>query len=205
MTDKKARQQRFYNLVQFYRQVAREEGEIAECGCWCGLSSYLLCHYAKKENPLFRGEGYHIFDSFEGLPEPTAEDGLTEERSRGVRGKFSARLEDVRTALSEFPYIYYHPGWIPQTFEGEPERLYKFVHVDVDLYHSTKSAVEYFYPRLISRGILVCDDYASPGWPGAKRAIEEFCHAHQLSFLSLSTEQVVLMKPYAERAVKVFS
>ncbi len=197
MNDNKTRKKRFYNLAQFFRQALFLEGAAAECGAWRGLSSFLLCGVAKGGDPGFKGEGYHIFDSFEGLPAPSAEDGLPEDKSAGVKGKFYGTLDDVQRALSSYPLIVYHAGWIPESFEGLPERLYKFVHIDLDLHRSTRAALDYFYPRLAPKGILVCDDYASPGWPGAKKAVDDYCREKNLSALALSTGQAALLGPYA--------
>ncbi len=194
---KQRKKPRLYNSIQFFRQTLSLEGDMVECGCWHGFFSYLLCRYARQKDAGFSGEGFHIFDSFRGLPAPAPEDGLSAEKAARTEGKFSASLETVRRNLSLFPGIRYYPGWIPQTFEGLPERAYKFVHVDVDLYHATKSSLEYFYPRLVPGGVLVCDDYASPAWPGAKRAVDEYCRESGLTSLALSTGQAVLLKPHA--------
>ena len=197
MNDNPTRKERFYNLVQFFRQTLSLEGAVAECGLWRGFSSFLLCRSAQSVRPGFKGENYHVFDSFQGLPEPGPEDEIPPKKLDGVRGKFTGRLEDVRRALSDFPLITYHAGWIPDTFAGHPERTYKFVHVDLDLYHPTRASFDYFYPRMAPQGILVCDDYASPGWPGAKKAVDDFCREKGLSALVLSTGQAVLLGPYA--------
>jgi len=67
--------------------------------------------------------------------------------------------------------VRYFPGWIPSSFPCPNLELYKFVHIDVDLYHPTKDSLEYFWPRMALGGIIVTDDY---NWPGAKKAFEDF-------------------------------
>jgi O-methyltransferase len=47
-----------------------------------------------------------------------------------------------------------------------------FVHLDADLYESTHAGLEFFYPRVPSRGFIVIHDYNS--WLGARRAVDEF-------------------------------
>jgi hypothetical protein len=61
------RQNRFYNLLSFHRWVADVSGWQVECGCWKGLSSYMLNHQSKRLNPAHDGSGFMIIDSFEGL------------------------------------------------------------------------------------------------------------------------------------------
>ena len=178
------RRLRFHSLVRLLMETNVVAGDVAECGCYLGLSSYLMCSYLRRRDPAYRGAGYHIFDSFQGLSVPTLEDEVPEgfKRAKQIRamciqGAFAASLGAVKRNLAEFPDIKFNPGWIPLTFQGLPERAYRLVHVDVDLYDPTSESFEYFYPRLATGGIIVSDDY---DWPGARRALEEFCSERNL-------------------------
>ncbi len=200
-SDSLLRRERFYNTVQFLKQTTALNGEIAECGVWKGLSSYIFCHYLTEKDPAFKGRGYRVFDSFEGLSAPEAADDLSEETHANLRrqfgkveGAYSASLEDVRRTLSDFPAIIYHPGWIPESLRMAPEALYRFVHVDLDLYRPTLGAIEYFFPRLAPHGIIICDDYGSLAWPGARKAIDDFRKDSQVGFITISTGQAILWK-----------
>lgn len=198
------RRARFYNLVGLLQQTQSLKGCIAECGCWKGLSSYLLCHSLRDAHPAFRGQDYFVFDSFEGLSEPTNADRI--ERSLFLKGRdrrglalkpagaYAAKLEDVRQVLSEFPEVKLNKGWIPHSLFDQPDRQYRFVHIDLDLYDPTKGAAEYFLPRMVTGGVLVCDDYGSLFWPGAKQAFDEAASRFNLPVLSLSSGQGVLIK-----------
>jgi len=202
LPDSVKRRERRYNLMQFFKQtIPSPAGLMVECGCWNGLSSLVMCEYVRAQHPQFKGDGFHIFDSFEGLSEPTAADALPEktitelkQKFNTVTGAFSARLEDVRAALSEFPEVTYHRGWLPGSLADLPEAKYKFVHIDVDLYAPTLGIVAYFYPRMVEGGLIICDDYGSLAYPGAQRAIDEYSAAHGLLPLALSTAQAVLWK-----------
>lgn len=191
-------QQRLYNLVGFLGFTAGVEGLTAECGCFRGLSAYVMNHYLRNADPQFRGHGFHIFDSFQGLSEPAPADRIDDPSipvggAPRKAGMFSAPLEDVRATLDEFPEIGFHPGWIPESLEEAPPGPYRLVHVDLDLHDPTKDAIEFFWPRLATGGVLVCDDYGSIRWPGARTAVEEFCSAQGVPLLSLSTGQAVLL------------
>jgi hypothetical protein len=172
------RRERFHSLVQLFRRTLSLQGLVAECGCFRGLSSYLLCCELKRAERGFDGQGYRIFDSFQGLSAPQPEDAVDDSDPQADKlrqmtrpGQFSAALQDVREALSAFPRIGYFPGWIPEAFPDEPAARYRFVHVDVDVHQPTRDSLEYFYPKLVAGGILVCDDY---GWPGARKAVDDF-------------------------------
>jgi len=189
-----------YNTIQFLRLVQSMEGSIAECGTFKGLGSFMFCHTLREVDSRYDGRGFHIFDSFEGLSEPTAQDHIQDPRAGAEgaaymgAGSFQAGLDHVRKALSEFPAIEFHKGWIPECFKGVPERTYRFVHIDVDLYEPTRDSLEYFYPRLCEGGVIVCDDYAHLQWPGARKALDEYCDPKGIPVLCLTTGQGVIIK-----------
>lgn len=192
------RRERFFLLVQLLRQTLPLEGMVAECGCFRGLSSYLMCRTLKQANTAFDGRGYRIFDSFTGLSAPQAEDAAADSHPEAAQmkmmarsGSFSATLEGVKGALSGFPGIAYFPGWIPDTFPDEPAARYRFVHLDVDLYQPTRDGLDYFYPRLVPGGTIVCDDY---NWPGARKAVEEFCQRAGIEFTTTPQSQAYIVR-----------
>lgn len=195
------REERFYNLTQFLVQTLSLDGVVAECGCWKGLSSYIMCNYIRNYKSDFDGQDFILIDSFEGLSEPSSFDKITdlnvtgkEEKSGRPPGAYAASIQEVKNTLSDFPNINYFKGWIPSVFDDLPEAKYKFVHIDVDLHEPVHYSFDYFYPRLVDGGIIVFDDYGSLYWPGAKKAVDEYCASNNLSLLCLSTGQAIIWK-----------
>jgi hypothetical protein len=193
---------RFHRVHQLSRLVEASlalEGETAECGCFRGMSSYVICAIERKHRPGYDGRFHHVFDSFQGLSAPQAEDFAASvdpaaARVDGMRkaGAFSAAIDDVRANLAEFPAIDYQPGWLPDSLSGVAERRYRFLHLDLDLYAPTAGALAYFWPRLVSGAYVACDDY---GWPGGRRAIDEFAQAHGVTVATNGFNQASLRKP----------
>jgi len=69
------------------------------------------------------------------------------------------------------------------------------VHVDVDLFEPTAARLEFFYPRLVSGGMIVCDDYGFTTCPGARKACDDFCaKTPQQTVIHLTTGQGIIMK-----------
>jgi O-methyltransferase len=189
------RRDRFRSLLREVGRTLTLEGRVAECGCFRGLSSFLLCSRLRQHDAKFDGTGYDIYDSFCGLSDPQPEDALTRQSDEVVVASLRARnfafpLEEVQRALSAFPGISYGAGWIPDAFPDD-ERRYRFVHVDVDLYQPTKASLEYFWPRLVTGGVMVCDDY---NWGGARRAVEEFSAGSSSSFSVTANNQAVFTR-----------
>ncbi len=196
------RQNRHYNLLSIHRWAAGIPGWQVECGCWKGLSSYQLNHQLKRLNPEHDGSGFMIIDFFEGLSQPTQEDStryalnqelFTAEYAHPA-GFFNCSQETVRKALSEFPAIEYHQGWIPDTLSSLPEKTYSFVHIDLDLYDPIRGAIDYFFPRLAKGGVIVLDDYGSLFWPGAKQAGDEGAAAFGQTLIPLSSGQAIIIR-----------
>jgi hypothetical protein len=64
------------------------------------------------------------------------------------------------------------PEIIPDEYRS---RTYAAVSLDCDLYEPIKAGLDFFYPRMPRGGLLFLHDYSSGHWPGAKRAVDEFC------------------------------
>ena len=189
-----------YVLARYFLHTLGIDGERAECGVFQGTSALGMCRAARTVDPAYAGERLHLFDSFEGLSEPGRDDwidaaGATESRIALPAGSLSASIDIVRESLREFPAIAMHRGWIPAVYEGFPEKRWSFVHVDLDLYEPTYGSLEYFYPRLAPGGVIVCDDYGTPMFPGAHRAWDRYCEEHDIPFVVLDTGQSVILKP----------
>lgn len=191
---------RHRNLMRlFERVVGQPDGEIAECGCARGLSSFQLCAAFRKAHPEWQGETFHVFDSFEGLSAPGEEDAIDASAAHGHNiaehssaGRFAVSRDIVARNLHRlFPRASLHAGWIPQVFVGQPERRYRFVHVDVDLYQPTRDSLHYFFPRLSPGGIIVTDDYI---WPGTRKAFHEFVSEHTLELRTTDADQAYIVK-----------
>lgn len=201
------RSQRFYNLLQAFQSTFDLDGETAEAGCLFGLSTFLTCGYEKARNPAFTGAGHHLFDSFSGLSYPDSQDlqqsepnpwlGKLIEKQKTATGQwpeggsFLARTKEV---LADYPDLTFNVGWIPEVFTGIPQRHYRFVHVDVDLYMPTEASLEFFYPQLVPGGAIVVDDYGFTSWPGVKQAVDEFCSKWGVPLIRLTTGNAILLK-----------
>lgn len=176
-------------------------GERCECGVFRGFSALLAARLARRlgHEPVLT-----LIDSFEGLSQPTAADlrvtttpnGSVVRETTYEAGHFATDVQHVRQVMAEFPATRILKGWVPQVFGQLPESRYAFVHLDLDLYEPIKAGLEYFFPRMADGGIIVNDDYASPGFPGAGKAWREFFEARGLAYEALATGQAV----YVHRA-----
>ncbi|MEU9747989.1 TylF/MycF/NovP-related O-methyltransferase [Streptomyces niveus] len=167
------------------RHVVRHNipGDIVECGVWRG-GSMQACAKAL----LALGESdrdLHLFDTFEGMPPPTAEDlrrdGKSAEDLLAAQGKDRpiwaiASLEDVQAGFEQVPYpgerVHYVQGMVEDTVPQQAPEQISILRLDTDWYASTKHELEFLYPRLVSGGVLLIDDYGY--WQGSRQAVDEF-------------------------------
>jgi O-methyltransferase len=58
---------------------------------------------------------------------------------------FSSLEQDVKKVLVNFDFVKLYKGWIPGRFEENKGRKFSFVHIDVDLYESTRDSLGFFF------------------------------------------------------------
>lgn len=158
-------------------------GDTAECGAYLGASSWLICERFRETEKT-----HFVFDSFEGLSAPTAVDG-----TYWTTGDLYANEGILRERLASYR-VQVYKGWIPDRFPEVCDRRFCFVHVDVDLYQPTHDSLEFFYPRMVPGGIILCDDYGFVTCPGAKRAFDEFLADKPEKIVHVPTGQGFVIK-----------
>jgi O-methyltransferase len=182
-----------FNLLKLIKGV---EGDTAECGSYVGCSSYAICSAT-----LGEGRHHHIFDSFEGLSAPTDEDRTdSPDILKWKKHDLSIPEWRVRQTLAKFPDVHLYKGWIPERFSEVADRQFAFAHIDVDLYQPTLDSIRFFYPRLATGGLIVCDDYGFSACPGAFNAMNEYAAEVGAAVVHLPTGQGMIMKQPARSA-----
>jgi O-methyltransferase len=185
--------ERKYNLKQLIAPLLKLEGDSAECGAYKGATSYLICQaiqQAARQGVQSADKKRHlIFDSFQGVSEPGAQDG-----GFWRAGDMASPESVLRANLAEFPFVEIYPGWIPTRFVEASARSFFFVHIDVDLYQPTLDALSFFYPRLVSGGMMLFDDYGFLTCPGARQAVDQFLAEKPELLVRLSSGQAFFVK-----------
>jgi len=178
--------ERQIELIQAARHVARSglSGSIVECGVWRGGSMMAVAMALQQEGVSDRE--LYLFDTFEGMTAPTANDRTPDgvlaqvhlDRSRKGDGYWCfADIETVRRNLVATRYpaerIHLVQGPVEKTLPGQvPSAPIALLRLDTDWFESTKHELEHLFPRLREGGILIIDDYGH--WQGARKATDEF-------------------------------
>lgn len=135
-------------------------GVLVECGCFKGASSANLSLVAR-----LCGRELHVFDSFEGLPEPEDEDRSHVVLSQGEvhtyeAGAYAGALEEVRANIAQCGDIdvcHFHKGFVEDTLPGFGEPV-AFAYVDVDLVSAVRTCIQYLWPLLADGSYFFTDE-----------------------------------------------
>ena len=167
---------RLLHFERLLQQVEDVDGRIVECGVGPGRSIFafsLLSQFVTRPREIWG------FDTFEGIPPPTSEDG---EDSKHKAGWWAHPQEEVEDLLQfnglEPRFIRDHITFVPGLFNetlphygGAPIAL---LHLDIDFYESYKTALKFLWPHIAEGGIVAFDEYHKPVFPGATLAVDEF-------------------------------
>jgi|ERR1051325_880203 hypothetical protein len=144
--------------------IALEQANLADDRLICEFGvfrGHTINHLAERTARTIFG-----FDSFEGLPEAW---------SHGLpKGHFAVKkLPEVRSNVVLIK------GWFHESlppFLDQHKGAIGFLHVDCDLYSSTKIVLNQLKSRLAPGAVIVFDEYFNfPGWQqGEHKALQEF-------------------------------
>lgn len=155
-----------HELLTKALSYANSNGLYLEFGVYTGKS---INHIAKQVEADVFG-----FDSFEGLPE----------RWRDGFNAAHFKLKSLPKVLHNVTLI---KGWFDETlpeFIKNHGRNVSFIHVDCDLYTSTKVIFDNLADYIGPGTIIVFDEYFNyPGWKkGEIKAFHEFIRLHNLAY-----------------------
>lgn len=168
-------------LFMAVKSTEKIKGDIAEVGVYKGGTAKIICK-AKGSKVL------HLFDTFEGLPDATAED----DNSLLMAEKFYVSYHSVRNYLKNEKRVHFYKGLFPYTAKPIKNLSFSFVHLDVDLYKSTLDCLKFFYPRMNKGGIILSHDYTPV--TGVNKAFNEFFANKAEPIIDMSSSQCLVIK-----------
>lgn len=166
----------YHVLLELYRAIrAGVPGHVVELGCFAGETAGQMRRLLDATGQTDRQ--LHVYDSWEGVPEPSPEDTPADPRIGGftkgtcvcARANFDRHFETEGLPL---PHV--HSGWFAQIPDAEYPSPIAFAFFDGDLYSSILDSFAKVYPKLSPGARIVVDDYEWEVLPGVKLACEQF-------------------------------
>ncbi len=173
------------NLFHLASQVVAYDvpGDFVELGCNAGESSIVIQSVLDEMAPH---RELHVYDSFEGLPPPSAADGEDGVYEAGAMQTQIEAFHDnfARAGVEERARL--HRGFFEDTVPSELPDQIAFAFIDCDLESSTAYVLPHVYERMSPGAVCMFgvyyDESVLPQWhgkssyksPGVKRATDAF-------------------------------
>lgn len=182
-------QKRYLAHYELFRRTIELPGDIVELGVYRGASLMNWANFLEVRCMGDRAKQVIGFDNWQGFTEFAPEDGAEDLRVNKViggynGGEFKAILEEAIAIYDRDRFIPYKPRIVlvdgqieqsvPRFVREQPGLRISLLHVDCDLYRPTRVALEELWPRIVTGGVLVLDDYGVRPWEGESRAADEF-------------------------------
>jgi hypothetical protein len=160
-------------------EMRNRRGVFIECGVAAGAQIIMMAAAAPEKM-------IYAFDSFQGIPLPSNKDDqypgirkISKEEQSNLPQPGEQILESSGATVVSEETFWEHvnksgvgtkniktvPGWFEHTTKmfGSMHTQIALLRLDGDLYNSTKVCLENLYPRVVSGGIVIIDDWALPG------------------------------------------
>jgi O-methyltransferase len=180
------------NLIALYGLVQRVNklglaGDIVECGVWNGGSAAVMGFADGHNKHNYKNRIIWLFDSFQGLPHPTENDGNLEKENY-FEGWCKGDVNRVRQIFAKLGVppgvVKIVPGWFENTLRNASVDCIAILHIDADWYEPVKLVLDVFYDKVVPGGFIILNDYGT--WPGCNRAVDDFFAEHNLNGIDLT-------------------
>jgi O-methyltransferase len=155
------------------------KGAFVECGVAYGGSAAAMLTAMVDAGDL---RDLHLFDSFQGIPlagpKDTDQPGFgggnfiadrnlpIEERLKSS-GISSCSVEHVRSHFEGWKLplekVHFHEGWFQHTLPKNEVGPIAMLRLDGDLYESVECCLKWLYPKVVSGGVVLSDDWILSG------------------------------------------
>ena len=163
----------FLYLSRMIGLITSLDGAVVECGVGEARTLQMLALLLQEEN---KGRALWGFDSVEGFPEPSVEDTSPRNPRKGEWKKLTrSQVYGVLNGLSVTTPVHVTQGYFEDTLRDVKVPPIALLHLDVDLYKSYKTCLEYLFPLVVQGGVVLFDGNEAElrKFPGASRAIDE--------------------------------
>ena len=165
-------------------QASHLEGSFVECGVGRGFISSAVLQHLPWES---LAKDFYLFDTF--TPHNVQVDAASEQRPH-----YAADVATVSSNFAEWSRVHLVPGRVPDTLGSIAVGSVAYLHVDMNHPDPEVAAVRWFWPKLVTGGWLLLDDYAYAGCEPQKQAMDEVAADLGFTILSLPTGQGLAVK-----------
>lgn len=164
---------------ELYKMVIDLPGHIVECGVFKGASLSRFAIFRSLFGNIY-SKKIIAFDVFSSFPRTQFQSDIrAREQFIAEAGEQSISVEQMRQVLDRRGLgqnVEFVPGDITQTVpeyvNNNPELKISLLNLDTDIYEPAVTILEHLFPRIVTGGVLILDDYAA--FPGETKAVDEY-------------------------------
>ena len=192
MTDEKPVTRAEFELFLLRSIIPITMASIVECGVWKGGSmmaiALTLLRLRRPDYDLY------LFDTFEGMTEPTSHDvDYTGQQARELMATSGRQehiwaystLDETINSVQSVGYpsekIHFVRGRVEDTIPASAPATISLLRLDTDWYESTHHELTHLFPRLSVGGVIIIDDYGH--WKGSREATDRYLRENDVKLL----------------------
>jgi hypothetical protein len=184
-------QWRVYIVCWFAEHVSRLEGDYVECGVNTGAYARAVIDYIDFSSTKKK---FYLLDTFNGLVHSQLSE---KEKALGFYkhyDHYTDVYEQVKQTFAPFN-VKVIKGMVPDTLSQCDADKIAYLSIDMNVVEPEIAAVNYFWDRVVSGGVIILDDYGFAPHINQKLAFDELARQKNVSILSLPTGQGIIFKP----------
>lgn len=173
-------------------QALHHEGDFVECGVNTGILSLAICRYHDFDK---QARSFYLFDTYNGIPESQMS---STERGHRIKENSAFYEECYELAVRNFapwPNARLVRGLVPESLHTVSIEKIAYLSLDMNIAAPERAALDHFWPKLVSGGVIVLDDYGWAAHVEQKATIDEFAAARGIQVCCLPTGQGLIIKP----------
>ena len=178
-----------YHCCWAAQHCAKLTGDFVECGVHMGRTSSVVNRYA---NLTATRKKFYLFDTFCGIPPDQAGDKIWLNKLHKYDWDY---YEAVRTTFKDAPNIILVRGRVPETLQQVDIEKVAYLSIDMNAVEPEIAALNFFWPKLVSSGMVILDDYGHLSHQDQRKAMDNFARENNLEILQLPTGQGLIVKP----------
>jgi hypothetical protein len=182
---------RIHTLIWAAKYASKIEGDFVDCGAGFGLFSSAIFEYLDFGKI---DKNYYLIDSYEGLSKEHSSD-FELKRTGDYYSKNNPWYDEIVERFASYENAKIIKGYIPEILTEVPADKIVFMSIDMNTTIPEQESLKYFWPKIVSGGIIIFDDYGFIGHESQKEAHDKFAKEQNLLIYSSPTGQGILIKP----------
>ena len=180
---------RAYNACYFFELALQKGGDLVECGVNKAFLSMAAVTYTDFEKHPDRQ--LYLVDTYEGM----VADLVTEKDAAAYRRNYSDCYDFVVESFKGYDNVHVVKGIVPEVLPEVKAEHIAYLSLDMNCAPPEEAALDYFWPHMMSGGVILLDDYGYSGYENQRVVHNAFAAKHGIKVLSLPTGQGLIIKP----------